>query len=559
MPVEENRSNVFCPHRIVVKPRGGLSVRALTCLIGLLLISASAGGAGALEIVVPAYFFPSTGGDWDRMNAAAAEVPLTAIMNPNSGPGSVQNASYTNAVGSLRQAGGKVIGYVASGYGNRPLDQVLAEIDTYENWYDIDGIFLDEMSNTSDSATLDFYEAIYSHTKNTNAGWELMGNPGTATQEAYLTRPTADRLMVFESFGNQYPGHTPSAWNSNYDSDRFVNLLHTQSDEADALGYVDLAASRGVGGIYFTDDVLSNPWDRLPTYWESFVDKVAEVNSRVIGPLQTLSHPVAAGEITIDGSRADWGGLEPYSPDADGAAPSPLDLVSLTLANDDDELFVRLTLDAASGTPPALGNDHRVYLDIDGDRGTGYLGDSSAFALGADYMLLGDRLFAFQGSTQQTFSWDFLEELSTDDSTPADIEWAVPLAQLEDPLTIDLFVQGINTGEDDFLPNSSDEGVLGNYFRYQVGNAPIIGDFDGDGDVDLDDYTRWRQRFGSADALADGNGDGAVNAADYTIWRDAFVASSAVVPEPTALAMTLALTGFFVLGRPLLTRSRGQR
>lgn len=524
--------------------RGGAIARLLTRLVATAVVaSVSAGGAVAVDIVVPAYFFPSSSGsDWDRLDTAAAQVPITAIMNPASGPGTGVISNYTDVVGSLRQAGGTVIGYVASGFGNRPLSSVLADIDSYASWYDIDGIFIDEMSNSGATATLDFYQAIYDHTKSVDANWQLMGNPGINTNEAYLTRPTADRLVVFETFGSQYTGHTPSAWNDNYDSETFVNLLHTQAAEQDALDFVDLAVERNVGGVYFTDDVLNNPWDRLPTYWDSFVDKVAAVNNRVVGPLETLSNPVAGGTIAVDSSRTDWATVTPYGADEVGDTSSDLDLSSVWMANDADELLVRLTLDDSNGSPPALGSSHRVYFDVDGDRGTGYFGDSGEFSLGADYLLLDDRLFAFQGSTQSTFSWDFLQDVSADDTTPEDIEWAVPLAGLGDPMAIDFLVQTTNSGSVDFLPDEAATGPLGNPFRYEIGTAELPGDYDGDGDVDAADYALWSDDFGTNNPAADGNGDGLVSAADYTIWRDAFeTATAAAVPEPSSLALGIAI------------------
>ncbi|MEM9753958.1 MAG: peptidylprolyl isomerase [Planctomycetota bacterium] len=77
------------------------------------------------------------------------------------------------------------------------------------------------------------------------------------------------------------------------------------------------------------------------------------------------------------------------------------------------------------------------------------------------------------------------------------------------------------------------------------------GDYDFDGDVDLDDYAVWQSEFGNSlriidqptdiEMNADGNGDGVVDAADYTVWRDSFNAASAsAVPEPLS-AMLAAL------------------
>lgn len=48
---------------------------------------------------------------------------------------------------------------------------------------------------------------------------------------------------------------------------------------------------------------------------------------------------------------------------------------------------------------------------------------------------------------------------------------------------------------------------------------PAAGDYDADFDVDDDDYVAWQTSFGGT-GLADGNGDGTVNVADYTTWRD---------------------------------------
>ncbi len=525
--------------------RGGATARLLTSLALLPLAGASTGAAFALEIVVPAYFYPSSGsgGDWGRMTTALSEAPITAIMNPGNGPGNNRDSNYTAATEAFTTAGGNLIGYVYSGYGSRPLGEVIADIDRYAQWYPIEGIFVDEFANNSAPAVLDYYNAIYAHVKAINPDWEVMGNPGTTTVEAYLTRPAADRLMVWENFGSTYSGHTPSAWNANYDSSRFVNLLHTLASGDTAASYVDLAVARDVGGVYFTDDVLNNPWDRLPTYWDQFVEKVAAVNNRVVGPLETMSNFVADGAITIDASREDWAGVAAFDADAAGDTLSVLDIASITIANDTDELFVRLTLHDGNGAPTTLGSAHRVYLDVDGDRGTGYYGDDGAFAIGADYLLLNNRLYAFRGTSQQTFSWDFLQEVAADASTTNDIEWAVPQSAIGEPTGFNFLVQTNGAGGADYLPDAGATGALGNPYRYEIAAQPLAGDYDADGDVDFADYSHWLARYGSVEASADGNGDGVVDAADYTVWRDAYAAATTAtaVPEPTSAAMLLTL------------------
>jgi hypothetical protein len=228
---------------------------------------------------VPAYFYPSSGSDWNDLNAAAGKVPITAIMNPFNGPGNSLDANYVSAVNSLRAAGGRVIGYVHTSYTARPIEQVINDINRYKTWYNVDGIFVDEMSNTGPAERLNYYRDIYNHVKSIDPNWQVMGNPGTTTIEQYLTWPTADRLMVFENVGATYPGYVPSSWNFNYDRSKFVHLVHAESSSADALSHLNLAVQRNAGGIYITDDILPNPWNRLPNYWDSLVDSVAAINA----------------------------------------------------------------------------------------------------------------------------------------------------------------------------------------------------------------------------------------------------------------------------------------
>jgi hypothetical protein len=73
--------------------------------------------------------------------------------------------------------------------------------------------------------------------------------------------------------------------------------------------------------------------------------------------------------------------------------------------------------------------------------------------------------------------------------------------------------------------------------------AGILGDYDGDGIVNNEDYDAWRTAFGSALAAADGNRNGIVDVADYVLWRKAMggalsashdMTTTGAVPEPGA-------------------------
>jgi glucose/arabinose dehydrogenase len=91
--------------------------------------------------------------------------------------------------------------------------------------------------------------------------------------------------------------------------------------------------------------------------------------------------------------------------------------------------------------------------------------------------------------------------------------------------------------------NNSPNANSGEVYRILTNNSFQAGDYDRDGEVDLDDYLKWKADYGTTTPFADGNHDGRVNAADYTVWRNNLGAggAGAVVPEPAAIALFVQL------------------
>jgi hypothetical protein len=231
-----------------------------------------------LGIMVPAYFYPRADGDWNALDAAAAHVPLIAIMNPNSGPGKAADKTYVHALSKLHRAGGKIIGYVHTSYGARPLADVEKEVDQYLAFYHLDGFFIDEMTNDEDTNHLDYYAALYRYIKAKGANYTVTGNPGCNTREVYLTRPTDDSFMIFEDNSTNYPGFAPSDWVTKYSAQKFVHLPYNVTTATTMSNYVGLAVSRNAGWICITDNTLPNPYKALPSYWTNEVSLVESVN-----------------------------------------------------------------------------------------------------------------------------------------------------------------------------------------------------------------------------------------------------------------------------------------
>jgi hypothetical protein len=250
----------------------GATVRTLAATVLLMLAAPS---ASALELLVPAYFYPEGQGatDWQTLASSAPEVRITAILNPHNGPGDAPDPLYSDVVDAFRAAGGRVIGYVYTGYGKRDIGVVRAEIDTFYSRYGIDGIFIDEMS--SRASDLGYYTALHDYIGAVHAGSHIVGNPGTQVPEAYLS--VADVLVTFESPAAEYAGYVADDWTAIHDAARFAHLVYDVAD-ADAMqATVDSALRHGVGALYVTDDRGANPWDRLPSYWAAETARVAAV------------------------------------------------------------------------------------------------------------------------------------------------------------------------------------------------------------------------------------------------------------------------------------------
>ncbi len=165
-------------------------------------------GTGGMTVLVPAYFYPAGDrlADWARLAEAARSVPLEVIVNPASGPGKRQDPNYVTVVDALRRSGGRVLAYVDSDYGRRPLATVEADLRTYRSFYNVDGFFIDQMANTSEA--VEHYRSIRRLIRQIDPTLKVVGNPGTSTRPEYLD--TADTLVIFEGSAPDLRRERPS-------------------------------------------------------------------------------------------------------------------------------------------------------------------------------------------------------------------------------------------------------------------------------------------------------------------------------------------------------------
>lgn len=253
----------------------------------------------AIELIVPAYGNPCCGGGqqmWRDLVATAemADVTLNVILNPASGPGGpLIDLNYVDAAGQrgallgLHEAGARVVGYVHTRYASRPMSEVKQEIDRYYSpsyWRGagvlVDGIFVDEMSN--DLANVGYYRELRDYVTSKDAKATLIGNPGTAytndstngqagySHEDYLN--TVDTLITFENAADQYlTANVVRPWQADFPGERFAHLVHSAGNVDQMLAIVSRMKAYDVGMAFVTDDQMPNPYDRLPTFWNTTV------------------------------------------------------------------------------------------------------------------------------------------------------------------------------------------------------------------------------------------------------------------------------------------------
>ena len=222
-------------------------------LLGLLVTgviavrSLSSGKPGCVQLAVPAYVAPDSA-DWDVLSAVEPP-PGYVVLNPASGPGATEVAGYRRRAETVRAAGVTPLGYVATGYGRRPVAEVLAEIDRWRQWYGVVDVFLDEVpSGAAESApTARYADAIRSF------DGQVVLNPGVVPDPVYLE--LADVVVTFEGTAAEYAEAAPDPFAG---SARRWHLVH--SAPGDVAPIVAAAREGGASFLYVTEQGMPNPW-----------------------------------------------------------------------------------------------------------------------------------------------------------------------------------------------------------------------------------------------------------------------------------------------------------
>lgn len=260
--------------------RGILNTNYLKSTLGIfvfcfLFLAKTLSWASVGGTLIPFYIYPTATAIQPLLDAKAAHptVGMRVIMNPASGPGTAIDPVYTAAITALKNAGIQVVGYVYTNYNNRPIAQVEAEILTWHNFYNPDGIFLDSMGTQTT-----YYQTLTTYIKGLGMQFSI-GNAGGNVDPSYAS--VVDTVVIHTN--NSLPQLTTySNWiNANLPKTAAAMLIYNVATFPTGFIY---EAKKFVGWIYITDFNGMNPWGLLPSYFSLLMRALDTVNVGTIFP-----------------------------------------------------------------------------------------------------------------------------------------------------------------------------------------------------------------------------------------------------------------------------------
>jgi|GEM_PF-746064 len=220
-------------------------------------------------IIVPLYSYP--GQVWDDLvkeKNSHPSVPVVAIINPDSGPGE-RDPNYATGIKKLQSAGIIVLGYV---YTHKVDSSTIKNyVNDYKNWYGINGIFFDGMSNVSGNEK--FYADLSNYTKSQGLNYTV-GNPGTDTLPSYIG--TVDNMVLYDNPGLPLVSSL-GGWHTNFTRNNFSIVSYGVNDLNKT--YVENIAKH-VQYMYVTNSTLPNPFSTLPKYFDGLMGMIENDNKQ---------------------------------------------------------------------------------------------------------------------------------------------------------------------------------------------------------------------------------------------------------------------------------------
>lgn len=249
--------------------------------------------SASLGVILPAYFTDRS--LWREVANHSLYINFLTIINPNSGP-LPYSPAYDSYTALMKSHNSTVLGYVPTGYGSRPLSEVMDDVREYFSLYEVDGIFLDEVSDDES-----YYSPLVSQIRSEFPDAFIVGNPGRDVSDEVVS--LFNLTIVFENTCSDYLSATIRTY------PKPVAVLCYGLDSSEMPAIVSKALSDGISFIYMTSDSLPNPWDSYDS------SSVSYLISRFSHSVSLPSFNVSGGVVYSNGKAipllgVNWFGFE---------------------------------------------------------------------------------------------------------------------------------------------------------------------------------------------------------------------------------------------------------
>jgi hypothetical protein len=225
-----------------------------------------------LYVIYYGHLVDENGATTEQMARILAAKPQLVIV-PYSFPDGELNLT-PDVHQQFRNAGIRVLTYTWTDYGERDLNAVKADIDSHMA-SDVDGIFIDEVTNIETDAEHSYYAEIHRHVKGYGQDKLVVMNPGHFK--------VTERVMLVSdivSLEEEWVYHDQITWKDRYPSSRFMGVSSNEYcascvNDLNAANKTAEAWGAGIGYHYSTDRYID-----LPEWFANYTLQVQEQKAR---------------------------------------------------------------------------------------------------------------------------------------------------------------------------------------------------------------------------------------------------------------------------------------
>ncbi len=243
----------------------------LSTLGGLAFASLTGCGGGSTSpstpvyktpLLIPAYFYNAA--LWQQF--LPAHTPAhTIIANVASGPGVLFDSYWVGIFAQARASGQRLLGYVATTFGTKPVATVLLEIAAWKTLYGITDIFFDEVNATANS--LSYYTGLVQDIRAAKPTARVVLNCGTLPVVDYFLIDALTEVVVFENTWAAFQMQSFPIWLNLYWERAHIIV---NSAPLAALANVNNFANAHHAAGYFVTDMSTGSYQlTLPSYWSN--------------------------------------------------------------------------------------------------------------------------------------------------------------------------------------------------------------------------------------------------------------------------------------------------